>query len=64
MNERDLKRLSRGDLLEMLVAQGEELEAIKAKLTETEEKLQKKEMDITEAGIDGVSFPGIEFQPE
>ena len=50
MNERDLKRLSRGDLLEMLVAQGEELEAIKAKLTETEEKLQKKEMDITEAG--------------
>ena len=38
MNERDLKRLSRGDLLEMLVAQGEELEAIKAKLTETEEK--------------------------
>ena len=41
MNERDLKRLSRGDLLEMLVAQGEELEAIKAKLAETEEKLQK-----------------------
>ena len=50
MNERDLKRLSRGDLLEMLVAQGEELEAIKAKLAETEEKLQKRELDITEAG--------------
>lgn len=50
MNERDLKRLSRGDLLEMLVTQGEELEAIKAKLTETEERLQKKELDITEAG--------------
>lgn len=50
MTETNLKKLSRGDLLEMLVAQGEELEAIKAKLTETEERLQKKELDITEAG--------------
>lgn len=50
MNKNDLKRLSRGDLLEMLVAQGEELEAVKAKLLETKAELQKKEMDITEAG--------------
>ena len=59
MNKNDLKRLSRGDLLEMLVAQGEELEAVKAKLLETKAELQKKEMDITEAG--SIAFASLKL---
>ena len=50
MAEYNLKKLSRGDLLEMLVAQGEELEALKQKLADTEAKLYQKELIIDEAG--------------
>lgn len=50
MTETNLKKLSRGDLLEMLVAQGEELEFLKQKLADTEDKLQQKELAINEAG--------------
>lgn len=50
MNEYNLKKLSRADLLEMLIEQGEELEAVKEKLAIAETRLQQKELDIEEAG--------------
>lgn len=50
MAEYNLKKLSRADLLEMLVDQGEELEILKQKLADTEAKLQQKELAINEAG--------------
>ena len=50
MTEYDLKKLSRADLLEMLIDQGEELQAVKEQLKATEEKLQQKELAIDEAG--------------
>ena len=50
MAEYNLKKLSRADLLEMLVDQGEELEILKQKLADTEAKLYQKELIIDEAG--------------
>lgn len=50
MTEYDLKKLSRADLLEMLIDQGEELQAVKEKLAGTEARLQQKELVIEEAG--------------
>ena len=50
MTELNLKKLSRADLLEMLIDQGEELEAVKEKLAAAEAKLQDRELAINEAG--------------
>ena len=50
MTEFNLKKLSRADLLEMLIDQGEELEAVKEKLAAAEAKLQDRELAINEAG--------------
>lgn len=50
MTEYDLKKLSRADLLEMLIDQGEELQAVKEELAATQEKLHQKELAIDEAG--------------
>lgn len=50
MDSNDLKKLGRRELLEILVAQGEELEATKARLAEAEAALQEKTIAINEAG--------------
>lgn len=50
MDNTDLKKLGRRELLEILVAQGEELEATKTKLAEAEAALQEKTIAINEAG--------------
>ena len=50
MNEKDMRKLSRADLLEMLIVQSEELRLVKEKLAETEAALQKKEIAINTAG--------------
>ena len=62
MTDKEVKRLSRADLLEMLIEATEELEATKAKLEEAEAKLKEKEKelkrlekqlaDMDEAGVD------------
>lgn len=50
MTQKDLKKLSRADLLEMLIEQSSELEAVKKKLEKTEAALQNKELAINTAG--------------
>lgn len=50
MTDSELKKLSRKDLLEMLISQSKELQALQEKLTAAEEALQKKEIMIDEAG--------------
>ena len=46
MTEKDIKRLSRADLLEMLIEATEELEATNAKLVEMEAKLKEKDQQL------------------
>ena len=50
MTERDLKKLSREELLELLIAQGRELETCRKKLSEAEEKLASRTIAIDNAG--------------
>jgi len=50
MKEKDLKRLSRVDLLEMLVDQSEELELLRERVQVLEALLEQKELAINEAG--------------
>lgn len=50
MTDQELKRLSRGELLEMLIAQSKELQAVQAKLNTAEETLRKREIAIDNAG--------------
>lgn len=50
MTEKDIKRLSRADLLEMLIEVSEELEETKAKLKDAEERLESKQLNIDNAG--------------
>lgn len=50
MDNTDLKKLGRKELLEILVAQGEELEATKTRLITAEAALQDKNIAIDEAG--------------
>ncbi len=50
MTDRELKKLSRADLLELLLEQMKENERLSVQLKETREKLQKKELDIQNAG--------------
>ena len=50
MTDRDMRKLSRADLLEMLINQSIELDTVKRKLAETEAALQKKEYTINTAG--------------
>ena len=42
MNEKDLRKLSRADLLEMLIDQSIELQTVRDRLSVAEEALQKK----------------------
>lgn len=50
MNTNDLKKLSRMDLLEMLIEQGEEVKKLRSLLAEAEEKLNQREIMVNEAG--------------
>ena len=50
MTEKELKKLSRTDLLQMLIDQSEENKALKEKLEKAEAELEKKEITLTEAG--------------
>lgn len=50
MNTYDLKKLSRADLLELLIQQSEEVEKLRALLAEAEEKLSQRELIMNEAG--------------
>lgn len=50
MTEKELKKLSRTDLLEMLIEQSRELEETREKLAAAEEELDKKEIMIDQAG--------------
>ena len=50
MTEKELKKLSRADLLEMLISQSEELQQTRQKLAEAEAALQKREIALGEAG--------------
>lgn len=50
MNTYDLKKLSRADLLELLIQQSEEVEKLRKLLAESEDKLGQRELIMNEAG--------------
>lgn len=50
MTERELRNLSRTDLLEMLLAQSRELEQVRAELNEAKQKLTRREFAVRQAG--------------
>lgn len=50
MTEKELRKLSRTELLEMLIAQSEELKICQEKLAAAEENLQKREIIMDNAG--------------
>ncbi len=50
MTEKELKKLSRADLLQMLIDQSEENKFLKEKLEKAEAELEKKEITLAEAG--------------
>lgn len=50
MTEKELKKLSRADLLEMLIAQSEELRDVKERLKSAEEALASRVIEINNAG--------------
>ena len=50
MTERELRNLSRTDLLEMLLAQSRELEQVRAELNEAKQKLTRRELAVRQAG--------------
>ena len=50
MKDTDLRKLSRADLLEMLIAQSTEVESLREKLAAAESALQKRELTIDRAG--------------
>ena len=50
MTDRELRKLSRRDLLELLIQQDEEMEALKERLKEAEYKLESRTIAIDTAG--------------
>lgn len=50
MTDRQLRRLSRADLLELLVAESRENERLRALLEEANEKLASRKIEIEKAG--------------
>lgn len=50
MTDRELRRLSRAELLEMLLAQVEENERLKARLEEAERALEDRRLAVSRAG--------------
>jgi len=61
MTEKEMKKLSRVDLLEMLVDQSTELQTLRQKLKETEEALEKKETSAPPSVILNVTEPAPEL---
>lgn len=50
MTDKELKKLSRGELLEMLIAQSRQLQTLQKKLAEAESALGEREIAINNAG--------------
>jgi len=50
MTDKELKKLSRTDLLEMLIEQGKEIERLQKIIKKNEEELQNKKLMLNEAG--------------
>ena len=50
MTEKELKKLSRQELLEILLAQSKKIDRLQRQLHEAKEELNKKELNISEAG--------------
>ena len=50
MTEKEMKKLSRTDLLRMLIDQGEEMEALKEELEKAKAEISEREIKLTEAG--------------
>ncbi|MGN0475553.1 MAG: hypothetical protein ACI4IJ_10725 [Acutalibacteraceae bacterium] len=50
MTDKELKKLSRRELLEMLIAQSKQLQSLQKKLDDAEAALHKKEITINNAG--------------
>lgn len=49
MTDKELKKMSRADFLELLIEQSKEIEQLKAQLADTEEKLKNKETALNNA---------------
>ena len=50
MTDRELKKLSRAELLEIMLDQSREIDRLNSRVTELERKLAEKRIDINEAG--------------
>lgn len=50
MTEKELKRLSRADLLELLLAQSHQIDALQAELAQVKQQLEDKNIAIRKAG--------------
>ncbi len=50
MTEKELHKLKRAELLEMMLAQSREIESLRARIEELEEKLADREIRIQESG--------------
>ena len=50
MTDKELRKLNRSQLIELLLAESEEIDLLRKQLAETEEKLADKEIQIREAG--------------
>ncbi len=50
MKERDLNKLKRSELLELMLAQSQEIDELRAELEQTREALKRREIAIAEAG--------------
>ena len=50
MTDKELKKLNRKDLLELLIEQGSEVERLKERLAAAEEKVQSRDLQLEETG--------------
>lgn len=50
MTDKELRKLSRGELLEMLLAQSKDAESLRSQLEETTAKLESRNIDLAKAG--------------
>ena len=50
MTEKEVKRLSRSELLELLINQGKKIERLQAQIVEQNMKLEARKIDIDESG--------------
>lgn len=50
MTDKELRKLNRKDLLEMLIQQGKELEELRTQLNEAQERLKDRRITVDKAG--------------